>query len=98
MTSVEKLRSYADIRDLVEPDAFTLTMQFLAWYNRQKMTDMMEVWRALAVAYACEQHPIDQLTYSGVQNYFQERSLDPPATVSGCKEIGNDLARYLNGE
>jgi hypothetical protein len=95
MTSIGKLTSYADIRDLVQPDAFTLTMQFLAWHNRRKMTPMMEVWRALAVAYACEERPLEQILYQGVKNFFDENQVEQPARVSDCKAIGLRLAEYL---
>ena len=97
MVSLGKITSYADIRNLVQPEAFTLTMQFLAWHNRLKMTPMMEVWRALAVAYACEQHPLDQLTYRGVKNFFDRYEVSAPACIADCKTIGNRLADFLSG-
>lgn len=97
MPSLDKMTSYADIRNVVTPEAFTMTMQFLAWHNRLKMTDMMEVWRALIVAFACEQQPLDQLSYRGVKSYFEEHRIERPASIADAKATGHRLAAYLGG-
>jgi hypothetical protein len=72
MDKLDSLKSYRDLRQLVPQETFTQTMNFLSWYNRQRMTPMMEVWQALVVALAMEKGAINSSQYQAVKSFFQQ--------------------------
>ena len=97
MSSISNLRTYADLREYTSPAAFTSAMNFLAWHNRLKMTAMLEPWKALVVAIACESRPIDQLQYSAVKAYCTESLTTPPKSLEGYRDQGERLEKFLFG-
>ena len=98
MSSIRDIKSYADLRDYVSPAAFTTAMNYLAWHNRLKMTAMLEPWKALVVAMACENQPLDKLQYFAVKTFCEESLDQPPDSVEGYRELGARLERHLRGE
>ncbi|HWR83590.1 MAG TPA: hypothetical protein VN285_09820 [Candidatus Deferrimicrobium sp.] len=97
MAAPETPKSYSDIRGLVPVEIFTQTMNFLAWHNRQTMTPMLEVWEALVVAFALQQHTIDQMQYPAVKTFFRERPGETPDSEDACRSMAESLHRYLSG-
>jgi hypothetical protein len=91
------LAAYGDLRRFVSPEAFTQTMNFLAWHNRQKMTSMLEVWQVLVVAFVVEKYPIDNWLYPAIKSFFHQFKSDPPQTIDDCRSLADDLIKLLSG-
>jgi len=95
MRPVSKITSYVDIREYVSPAAFTSAMNFLAWHNRLKMTAMLEPWKALVIAQACETRPLDPLEYSAVRDFCTEQLTACPRTIDHIREMSARLEACL---
>jgi hypothetical protein len=96
--ALSSLTAYSDLRRFVSPEAFTQTMNFLAWRNRQKMTPMLEVWQALVVAFVVEKHPLDNWQYPSIKSFFHQFKSDPPQTIDDCRSLAEDLTKSLSGQ
>jgi hypothetical protein len=96
MDKLDSLKSYSDLRQLVPQETFTQTMNFLSWYNRQRMTPMMEVWQALVVALTMEKGVLNSSQYQAVKSFFQQFKGKRPKTVDDCSSIAEDLREYLS--
>ena len=97
MDDVQKLKSYADLKRHVSPEAFTGAMNYLAWHNRLKMTPMLPVWQALVVAFLCEKKPIDQMLYRGIKTFLDENNAAVPSDIESCRQLAENLAAHLSG-
>ena len=97
MEDIQKLKSYADLRRLVSPDAFIATMDYLVWHNRLKMTAMLPVRQALVVAFLCEQRPIDKMLYSSIKAFLADREKLSLENVDDCRKLAGELATHLAG-
>jgi len=95
MRPVSKITSYVDIREYVSPAAFTSAMNFLAWHNRLKMTAMLEPWKALVVAQACEARPLNPLEYNTVKAFCAEVPSACPQSIEHVRELSARLEAAL---
>ncbi|MCP4685871.1 MAG: hypothetical protein GY867_10560 [bacterium] len=98
MEDIQKLKSYADLRRLVAPDAFAAAMNYLAWHNRLKMTAMLPVRQALVIAFLADRKPIDQMLFPSVKTFLDENGKSLPASIDGCRLRADELARFLAGQ
>lgn len=97
MTDLRTIRAYVDIRGQISPEAFTQTMNFVAWHNRLKMTPALELWKALAIGIACEQRPIDSLQYSAVKRFLGREVTEVPERIEDCRGLAEQLLEHLSG-
>jgi hypothetical protein len=97
MEDIQKLNSYADLRRLVSPEAFTATMNYLTWHNRLKMTAMLPVWQALVIGFLCDQRPIDNMLYSSIKAFLAGNKKLKPGRVDDCRKLAGELAAHLAG-
>ena len=96
MNRLDSLKSYSDLRQLVPRENFTQTMNFLSWYNRQRMIPMMEVWQGLVVALAMEKGTINNSQYQAVKSFFPQFKGKRPKTMEEGWSIAEDLREYLS--
>lgn len=97
MEDIQKLKSYADLRKYVSPEAFTSAMNYLAWHNRLKMTAMLPVPQALVVALYCDQKPLDPLLYKSVKAFLDKSGKQTPEGLDDCRKEAGDMAAFLAG-
>ena len=95
MTAVSSLKSYSDIRRFVPFETFRAATTYISWHNRLTMTNMLEVWEALVVAFVFEQKFIDEFLYTAVKGYLDRTREDVPATVEDCRTRAGDLINTL---
>ena len=95
MTAVSSLKHYNDIRRLVPVATFKSATVYMSWHNRLTMTDMLEVWEALVVAFAFERRPIDDLLFSGVKAFLDRTRDRTPDTIEDCRARADELIGLL---
>lgn len=97
MTDLNKLRSYADIRKLADPAAFSRAMNFIAWHNRLTFTPMLEPWEALVVTLMHEQREIDGMFYTSLKTMLEETRNEPILNFEQAKARADELLTRLIG-
>lgn len=97
MTKVAELRHYNDLRKLVPAESFRTTLNFISWHNRLTMTDMLEVWEALVVAYALRMKEIDQFLYPRVKEFLAQTRGRVPLAIEDCELRAQELVAELFG-
>lgn len=95
MLSLADIRSYADIRRLVSPAAFSVGMEFIAWHNQQRQTPPLPLWQAIVVAYACDARPIDRMLFGSIKTFLRERDELQPGELAGCRIVTAALLGFL---
>ena len=98
MDDIGSLKTYSDLRRFVSQPAFTRTMNFLAWHNRQKMTPMMEPWQALTVAFFIEEAPLEPAWYPAVKLFFGQHQGRPPISIEECRQRADELGKFLRAK
>jgi hypothetical protein len=95
VTSVSSLKHYNEIRRLVPGETFKSATVYMSWHNRLTMTDMLEVWEALVVAFAFERRHIDDLLFSGVKAFLDRTRDQTPSTIEDCRARADELIGFL---
>lgn len=93
--NVSDLKHYNELRKLVSPDTFKAALTYISWHNRLTMTDMLEVWEALVVAYAYEQRPLDELLFPSVKRYLAQTRGRVPYAGEDCRLRAAELLADL---
>lgn len=88
---VSELKHYNDLRKFVSPPAFTSALSYISWHNRLTMTDMLEVWEALVVAYTFAEKPIEPFLYPRVKEFLAQTRGRMPLETDDCKIRATEL-------
>jgi hypothetical protein len=97
MTAVAELRHYNDIRKLVPAGSYRAALSYISWHNRLTMTDMLEVWEALVVAFAFDKKEIDPFLYPRIKAYLAQTGGRVPLTSEDCELRAHELIVGLFG-
>ena len=89
-------RSYADIAKLTGPDAYKQVLAYLSWHNRLPMTNMLDVWEALVLGFACESKVLDSFYFNAIKSFFAEQVEGKPETVEACRSLSKKLIQFID--
>ena len=88
---VSELKHYNDLRKLVPPDTFNSALGYISWHNRLTMTDMLEVWEALVVAYTFAERAVEPFLYPRVKAFLAQTRGRVPHETDDCKIRATEL-------
>ncbi len=94
---VSDLKHYNDLRKFVPADHVRTALAYISWHNRLTMTDMLEVWEALVVAYAFQKREIEPFLFSRVKEFLAQTRGRVPFSTEDCEFRAQELISDLFG-